>query len=258
MSTLSPASKFVPGSPSATAMVRIGSGWCGFAAACALALASVAASAASVIAPAADAAQAGMLDVATLAADIEVDIRYAGDNNFTGQPVPGYEAGKCLLLAPVAQALARAQRALRQQGYGLRIYDCYRPVRAVHAFVAWARDPATQSSKARYYPALEKDMLLGDYIAESSGHSRGATVDLTLLDCRDRPCRALDMGTEFDFFDPRANTDSMQVGAQQRQHRQQLLQALRAQGFVNYPLEWWHYTFSPEPSPRTAYDFPIR
>ncbi|MFT4249475.1 MAG: M15 family metallopeptidase [Pseudomonas sp.] len=205
-----------------------------------------------------DAAQAGMLDVATLAPGFVVDMRYAGRDNFTGRVVPGYEAPRCLLLAPAAEALARVQRTLRAQGYALRLYDCYRPVRAVQAFVAWARDLDDQATKPEHYPDVDKRALLGDYIAETSGHSRGATVDLGLLDCRAGPCRDVDMGTGFDFFDTLANTDSPRATPLQRRHRRQLLEAMRAQGFANYPMEWWHFTLTPEPTPDTAYDFPIR
>lgn len=206
-----------------------------------------------------DAASAGMVDVAALAPGIRVEMRYAGSDNFTGAPVPGYEAPRCYLLRPAAEALARVQVRLAARGQSLVIYDCYRPVRAVAHFVAWARDLDDQRTKARHYPRLDKSKLLDGYIAESSGHSRGATVDLGLLQCAaaDR-CVPLDMGAEFDLFDPRANTDSPEITAVQRANRQQLLQAMRAEGFENYPLEWWHYTFRPEPTPHTAYDFPVR
>jgi D-alanyl-D-alanine dipeptidase len=139
------------------------------------------------------------------------------------------------------------------------LYDCYRPVRAVAYFVAWAHDLQDQRTKPRHYPRLDKSELLEGYIAETSGHSRGATVDAGLLDCKNAAgCEPLDMGTDFDLFDPRANTDSPEATPAQRHNRQQLLQAMRAEGFENYPLEWWHYTYRPEPTPRTAYDFPVR
>lgn len=213
---------------------------------------------AQTLSPATDAGQAGMLEVTALAPGFVLDMRYAGRDNFTGQVVPGYQAPRCLLLKPAAEALARVQRTLHAHGYALRLYDCYRPVRAVQAFVAWARAPDDPSAKAKHYPQVDKQALLGDYIAETSGHSRGATVDLGLLDCRDGACRDLDMGTGFDFFDPLANTDSPRATPSQHRHRRQLLEAMQAQGFANYPMEWWHFTFRPEPTPDTAYDFPIR
>jgi D-alanyl-D-alanine dipeptidase len=211
------------------------------------------------VSSAADAQAAGMVDVATLAPGIHVEMRYASSDNFTGAPVPGYDAPRCYLLRPVAQALTRVQARLAANGRSLVLYDCYRPVRAVTHFVAWARDPEDQRTKPRFYPRLDKSELLDGYIAETSGHSRGAAVDVGLLDCRGSArCEPLDMGTDFDLFDPRANTESPEANPAQRSNRQQLLQAMRTEGFENYPLEWWHYTYRPEPTPRIAYDFPVR
>ncbi|BBQ10022.1 peptidase M15 [Stenotrophomonas maltophilia] len=188
-----------------------------------------------------------------------MDIRYANANNFTGARVPGYEAPSCYLLAPVAKALAQVEQDLRAQGFGLRLYDCYRPVRSVQAFMAWVNDPRELSRKAQQYPDLDKPRLLADgYIAERSGHSRGATVDLGLLDCRTGACTPLDMGTDFDFFGPRAHTRTSGLSTVQQANRQQLVQAMARRGFVNYPQEWWHYTLQPEPDPGTAYDVPVR
>lgn len=200
-----------------------------------------------------------MLDVATLAPGIHVDMRYAGRNNFVGTPVTGYDVPKCLLLAPVAEALARVQADVAARGQTLVVYDCYRPVRAVQHFMRWANDLEDQRTKIEFYPRLEKPQLLDGYIAEKSGHSRGATVDLGLMRCDAAgACEPLDMGTDFDFFDTRANTASPEVTAAQRANRQLLVDAMRARGFANYALEWWHYTLRPEPAPGTAYDFPIR
>jgi D-alanyl-D-alanine dipeptidase len=214
------------------------------------------------VSPATTAGQAGLVDVSTLAPDLFVEMRYAGSDNFTGAVVPGYEAKKCLLLKPVAEALARVQADLRSQELSLEIFDCYRPVRAVQAFVDWAHDLSDQRTKAGHYPNVDKSGLLGPYIAETSGHSRGATVDLGLIGCRRRYdealCDALDMGADFDLFDPRANTDSPAIDAAQRANRELLLDAMKRRGFVNYPMEWWHFTFKPEPTPTTAYDVPVR
>ncbi|KAA8995303.1 M15 family metallopeptidase [Stenotrophomonas cyclobalanopsidis] len=211
------------------------------------------------ISPATDAASAGLLEIRTLAPRIELDIRYAGANNFTGTRVPGYESPSCYLLVPVAKALAAVEGDLRAEGYALRLYDCYRPVRSVQAFMAWVQDPHEQSRKALQYPGLDKPRLLADgYIAERSGHSRGATVDLGLLDCRAGACVVMDMGTDFDFFGVRAHTDAAGLTAAQRGNRQRLLQAMARRGFANYPQEWWHYTLQPEPDAGTAYDFPVR
>ena len=214
--------------------------------------------AAPVVSPARDAAEAGLVDVATLAPDLHVRMRYVGHDNFTGAPVPGYEANRCYLLRPAAEALARVQQALRADGLGLEIFDCYRPVRAVRSFVAWAAAPDDPASKARFYPQVDKRALVPDYIADRSGHSRAATVDLTLVRCADGRCTPLDMGTGFDLFSPAAHTDAPGLTPEVRGNRQRLVQAMAAQGFVNYPLEWWHFSLRPEPDPQTAYDVPVR
>lgn len=212
------------------------------------------------ISPARTAAQAGLVEIRSLVPDIAQDIRYTGDDNFVGTPIDGYHAPRCYLLRPVAEALRQVELDLRGRGMRLKIFDCYRPVRAVQHFVRWAADLDDQRTRPDYYPNLDKRELLGDYIAPVSGHSRGATLDLTLLRCAagDQDCEALDMGTTFDFFDPRANTDSSLITPQQRVNRQLLLAAMQRQGFRNYPLEWWHYSFVPEPAPGTAYDVPVR
>lgn len=212
------------------------------------------------LSPATEAAQAGLVDIRSLAPDIELDIRYAGNDNFVGARVDGYDAPKCLLLAPAAQALAQAERSLRGRGMRLRVFDCYRPARAVRHFVAWANDLDDQSTKPRHYPNLDKRELLNGYISPRSGHSRGATVDLTLLQCdaTGARCHALDMGTEFDFFDVRANTDSPLATPEQRANRDRLRQAMQQAGFRNYPMEWWHFTLAPEPSPGVYFDIPVK
>ena len=212
-----------------------------------------------VMSPATTATEAGLVDIATLVPDIALEIRYAGSDNFVGAPVDGYLAPKCLLLQPVAQALQRVETGLRTQHLRLKLFDCYRPARAVRHFVRWAGDLPDQRTKPHYYPNLDKRVLLGDYIAPVSGHSRGATLDLTLLRCDDDDahCQPLDMGTDFDFFDPRAHTASPDVTPTQRASRERLRAAMAQQGFRNYPLEWWHYTHVPEPTPGLLYDVPV-
>lgn len=203
---------------------------------------------------------AGLVDIRTLVPDIDLDIRYAGSDNFIGAPVDGYEAPRCYLLAPAAQALQQAESALRRENLRLRLFDCYRPARAVRHFVAWAEDLDDQSTKARHYPDLDKRELLGAYISPTSGHSRGATVDLTLMQCEadGSACRPLDMGTPFDFFDPSANTDSPRATPAQHANRDRLRQAMQRAGFRNYPMEWWHFTLDPEPAPKTFFDVPLK
>ena len=197
-----------------------------------------------------------LADVRSFAPGITLDIRYATADNFTGRPVPGYAAAKCLLHPPVAEALARVEQGLRGQGMALVVYDCYRPTVSVAAFMAWAKD-ADQSTKAAYYPELDKSVLVPDYIAEKSGHSRAATVDVGLLDCRSGACRPLDMGTAFDYFGPRANTADPGVSDAQWRNRSALLAAMAAEGFENYPMEWWHFTWKAGQLPDAAYAFPV-
>jgi len=185
------------------------------------------------------------------------EIRYAGSENFVGMPIDGYDAPRCYLLEPVAEALRKVEEDLRRQDLRLKIFDCYRPTRAVAHFVRWAHDPDDQRNRADYYPDMDKPDLLDGYIAPVSGHSRGATVDLTLLQCDDGACEPLDMGTGFDFFGPRANTDSPLATPAQRANRERLREAMGRHGFANYPMEWWHYTLQPEPSPTLMYDIPV-
>ncbi len=212
------------------------------------------------VSPATDAESAGMVDIQSLVPDIRLDIRYAGHHNFVGVPIDGYDAPRCYLLRPVAEALQRVEKSLRTRHRRLQVFDCYRPVRAVQHFTRWVHDAQDQRNKAEFYPTLDKRQLMPGYIAEHSGHSRGATVDLTVMQCdaSGNDCVPLDMGTGFDYFGELAHTDSPNATAAQRHNRHLLRDAMQAQGFGNYADEWWHYTLRPEPDPRTAYDFPLR
>lgn len=202
------------------------------------------------------------MDLRAQLPDLHLDLRYAGPDNFVGMPIDGYHAPKCLLLPAVAEALVRVEQALRAQSLRLTVFDCYRPQRAVNHFMRWARDPADQRTKPLYYPRLDKSALVGDYIAERSGHSRGDTLDVGLLSCTDAreaaSCSVLDMGTRFDFFDPRAHTDSPEVTPAQRANRHRLRAAMAAEGFANYAREWWHYSRRDPAAPAPLRDEPIR
>ncbi len=200
-----------------------------------------------------------LVAVRTLAPGIVFDMRYAGPNNFTGAPVPGYDAPECWLSPPAAEALAAVQRDLAQRKLGLVAWDCYRPQRAVTAFMHWAADP-DQTGRARWYPNVAKSALVPEsYIAERSGHSRGSTVDVGLVrHAADGRVEELDMGTPFDFFDPRAHTAAQGLSPEERKHRALLVEAMRARGFVNFDKEWWHYTLRDEPWPGTYLDVPVR
>lgn len=201
-----------------------------------------------------------LVDLATVAPEVAVDMRYAGSDNFVGEPIPGYLAPKCLLTPPAARALARVQRDLAARGLGLRVYDCYRPQRAVDAFVRWTADASDERTRARYYPRVEKSRLIEQgYIARRSGHSRGSTVDLTLVR-RDASggVSEVDMGGTFDLFDPISHTDAPAVGGPARRNRQLLREAMERAGFENLPEEWWHYTLRDEPYPDRYGDVAVR
>ncbi|MEO7068495.1 MAG: M15 family metallopeptidase [Rhodanobacter sp.] len=212
------------------------------------------------LSPATTPAEANLLDIRSLVPDIAEDIEYAGSDNFVGRPVAGYQAAKCLLLKPAATALARVEENLRQHHLRLKLFDCYRPAQAVADFVRWAHDLSDQRSKAAHYPLLDKRELLGAYIASVSGHSRGATVDLTMMQCdtHGSHCQPLDMGTQFDYFGTLAHTDAAAITGAQHSNRLRLRAAMQRAGFSNYPLEWWHYTLEPEPTPHTIYNVLIK
>ncbi|HEU4430150.1 MAG TPA: M15 family metallopeptidase [Myxococcota bacterium] len=187
---------------------------------------------------------------------IALDLRYAGSNNFTGERIDDYETAQCLLTRAAAEALARVQKDLRSERLGLLVFDCYRPQRAVDHFVRWSRTPDDAVSRARHYPRVAKhDLFAKGYIAERSGHSRGSTVDLTLVDAAGRE---LDLGTPFDFFDPRSAGDSLEVPEAARALRNELRAALERRGFVPYAAEWWHFMLADEPYPESYFDAPVR
>ncbi|MER5177678.1 M15 family metallopeptidase [Streptomyces sp. NPDC002896] len=208
------------------------------------------------------------------------EIRYFTPHNFVGERVDGYEQPMCILTRPAAEALHKAQVQLVSKGYSLKVYDCYRPQRAVDHFVRWAKDLDDQSMKAEFYPNVDKTRLFADgYIAEKSGHSRGSTLDLTIVKLPALPTRpyhpgeplvpcyapqderfpdnSVDMGTGFDCFDTLSHTDDPRIQGVQRANRDLLRSTLAAQGFVNLPEEWWHFTYKPELFPDTYFDFPV-
>lgn len=204
------------------------------------------------------AVKAGLVDVRSLVPDVALDIRYATSHNFVGTRIDGYGAPRCWLHRPAVEALAKVAADVRKRGLRLHIFDCYRPARSVAHFMRWAQDLDDQRTKPEFYPRLEKNTLVPGYIAERSGHSRGATLDLTLARCdANAYCETLDMGTTYDLFDASANTDHPQATAAQRAHRDLLRSAMHRHGFTNYPMEWWHFTFKPEPTPETYFDIPL-
>jgi D-alanyl-D-alanine dipeptidase len=200
-----------------------------------------------------------LVAIATLDGTIVEDLRYAGPDNFTGAPVPGYEAARCLLAEPAARALVAVQADLRAVGMGLQVFDCYRPQRAVDHFVRWAASGGGRSDEA-YHPRVPRDELVArGYIAATSAHSRGSAVDLTLVSLDSwGGSTPLDMGTEFDFFDERSHADSGDVSSAARENRRLLREAMQRRGFQPLPQEWWHFTYQPEPYPDRSFDVPVR
>ncbi|MGO2371918.1 M15 family metallopeptidase [Pseudoalteromonas sp. KG3] len=195
------------------------------------------------------------VDVATLIPTALFDIRYFSERNFVGEPIAGYNAPKCLLHKTAAAALLKAHSQAEQAGYNFKIYDCYRPQRAVDHFVRWVNDENDTKTKAAYYPNLGKDQLLGGYIAAKSGHSRGSTIDLTLTDPQGQ---ALNMGSLFDMFDTISNTDDPRITEEQKANRYKLKNIMMAAGFSPYSMEWWHFTYKPQAYPDTYFNFVVK
>jgi D-alanyl-D-alanine dipeptidase len=218
---------------------------------------------------------AGFVDLAAVAPGVLVNMRYFGDENFVGKPVRGYEAPRCLLARRAALALADAQKELALLGLAFMVYDCYRPQRAVNHFVEWAGDLRDTVTKSFHYPAVNKAVLFASgYISSRSAHSRGSTVDLTLVrmprrdpytapDCRTlhgptAPDGSVDMGTTWDCFDERSHTVNPGVSERARRNRFFLRDLMVKHGFVPYAKEWWHFTLGEETYPSTYFDFPVR
>jgi len=185
-----------------------------------------------------------------------LEIRYFSEDNFVGAVIDGYHAPKAILTKEAAQALKKAADSLYEQGYYIKVFDAYRPQRAVDHFVRWAQDLSATQMKEKYYPDVDKALLfeLG-YIAEKSGHSRGSTVDLTLVDVSTGT--ELDMGSGFDFFGEISHHGTDLITKEQEQNRNILRDAMVNAGFEPYPEEWWHYTLRDEPYPDTYFDFPV-
>lgn len=196
-------------------------------------------------------------NAATAIQGLLTDIRYAGNDNFLGRPVDGYQAPACLLSRDSLQALTQAQEHAQKIGLTLLVYDCYRPQRAVDDFIRWIQSDVPQTMKERYYPNVKKeDLIAQGYIASQSGHSRGSAIDLTLADARTG--EPIDMGTSWDFFDPSSHTDSVAVSNDARQNRRALKGMMEAAGFRAYYAEWWHFTLIDEPNPNIYFNRVIK
>ncbi|MEI7703073.1 MAG: M15 family metallopeptidase [Deltaproteobacteria bacterium] len=188
---------------------------------------------------------------------LKTDVRYASSHNFVGRPVAGYLAPKVILTKEAAQALAQVQARLRPFGLCLEVFDGYRPQRAVDDFVRWSKEPDDPKARAEFYPDVPKEKIIPlGYVAARSSHSRGSTVDLTLV-ALDGEGKELDMGGAFDLFSPRSAPLFPGITAQQRANRMLLRTLMMDAGFEPYSEEWWHFTLRGEPHPERVFDFPV-
>jgi D-alanyl-D-alanine dipeptidase len=222
------------------------------------------------------AAAMGFVPLADVDATIQQDMRYATNYNFVGRRIDGYRDPACILHRRAAKALRRAQNRVNEQGYTLKVYDCYRPQRAVDHFVRWSQN-GNERMKREFYPRVDKARVFDlGYVARRSGHSRGSTVDLTLvkLPAKEQPqwsreefglvrCTAprkrrfpdnsIGMGTSYDCFDTRSHTFSGRA----RENRLLLRRTMDRAGFEPYDNEWWHFTLRDERYPDRYFDFPV-
>lgn len=185
--------------------------------------------------------------------DAAFDLRYYSSYNFTGKRVRGYKAPVAYMEKEALKALAKAADDLRKQGYRLLIWDAYRPQKAVNNFVEWANNPHDKGNKS-FYPNIEKSKLIGRYISRNSGHTRGSSIDLTLIKLDGT---AVDMGGTFDFFGEISHISSPLITPEQKRNRMILRSAMRKAGFAGIQKEWWHFTYTNELDKNTYFDFDI-
>ncbi|MTE27273.1 M15 family metallopeptidase [Winogradskyella ouciana] len=198
----------------------------------------------------------GFVYVKSVIPDIEVELSYYGTNNFVGDTIDGYKANKLILTKEAAEKLKLVQDELQKQNLCLKVYDGYRPQRAVNHFIRWARELKDTINKAQFYPDVEKrNLFKEEYIASRSGHSRGSTVDLTIID--GNTGEPLDMGSAYDFFGQQSWVNYEGVTEVQKKNRQLLQTVMLKHNFRNYPKEWWHFTLRWEPFPDTYFDFEV-
>lgn len=188
---------------------------------------------------------------------IQKELRYITSNNFIGKPIDGYEKDVLIVTTKAAEALQKVQTKLKPFGLSLKVYDAYRPQRAVDHFVRWAKVLNDTLMKQQYYPDVaKKDLFKLDYIASKSGHTRGSTVDLTIIDLKTGT--ELDMGSAFDFFGKPSHPSYPNLTQKQRANRLLLRNLMLEAGFKPYEQEWWHFTLKNEPFPETYFNFPIK
>lgn len=189
--------------------------------------------------------------------DIRIDLRYSTQRNFMGRKIDGYESGRCYVTGETGKALTGVQKDLRPLGLSLKVFDAYRPQVAVDHFVRWAKDLTDTINKKIYYPKVPKSELFKrGYIAEKSGHTRGSTLDLTLVYAANDV--ELDMGTPWDYFSIKSWPESDLIRPAHRENRRILRDVMVKHGFKPYNKEWWHFTLGDEPFPDTYFNFTIK
>ncbi|MBQ6757656.1 MAG: M15 family metallopeptidase [Selenomonadaceae bacterium] len=199
----------------------------------------------------------GFVVLAEVVPDIIQEIRYYSTYNFVGDRIDGYEQPCALMTREAAEALKKVSDDLMKMGYRLKVYDAYRPQKAVDHFVRWAKDINDKRMKNYFYPELGKERLFPeDYIMEKSGHSRGSTIDLTLFDMKTG--KEVDMGGTFDYFGELSHPDYKKITKAQYKNRMILRDAMVKHGFKPLYSEWWHFTLENEPYPDTYFTFPVR
>lgn len=201
----------------------------------------------------------GFVRLSAFAPTISRDIRYYGSNNFLGETVDGYLKNEAILTTAAAKALLHVQNALAEFGLGLKVFDAYRPQRAVAHFLRWEHTPEDRAIAARFHPDLSKSELFAQgYIAKRSSHTRGSTVDLTLVNRQNSAHLELEMGTEFDFFGKASAPNYPKLTPDQRANRLLLKLIMERYGFQGFGLEWWHFTLRHEPYPHQYFDFVVQ
>ena len=201
--------------------------------------------------------QEGFVYVTNEIPTIKVELRYFTSNNFIGKKIEGYYADRPILTKEATKALKNAQIILVEKNLSLKIYDAYRPQRAVNYFWKWAKDLNDTLMKQEFYPNVaKKNLFKKEYIATQSKHSSGSTVDVTLVDLTTN--KELDMGTRYDFFGPESWVTYMGVSKKQKENRALLQGVMLANGFRNYPKEWWHFTLKNEPFKNSYFDFEVK
>lgn len=196
----------------------------------------------------------GFQKISSRILDAVYDMRYYSDYNFTGHRIEGYHAPVAYMTKEALDALVVAADDLRKQGYRILVWDTYRPQKAVTDFVNWINDPNDPGNKS-FYPDIKKsDLLAGNYVAAKSGHSRGSTIDLTIIK---QNGGFVDMGGTFDFFGEESHPDYKKITKQQKKNRQILRDAMLKAGFKPIDSEWWHFTLKDEPYPDTYFDFNV-